>query len=88
METKDTTIGLGDVVSLCWASEGYGTGTVCQVNADGTVDVFRPFTHAGDFSCAGTQSGSSQVLCYVGVETVRGMSPKSLKLLRKGGPLR
>jgi hypothetical protein len=80
-------IGLGDVVSLGW-DDGYGSGTVSQVHQDGTVDVFRPYTATADFSCAGRQEGSSSVICYVGIEEVKGVNPNRLKLLRKGKELR
>jgi hypothetical protein len=81
-------LSLGDVVSFQWQGSGYDTGTVCQVHTDGTVDVFRPFTHTGDFSYTGRNPGSSAVTCYVGVEVVKSMSPASLTLVRKGGTLR
>ena len=49
------TIGLGDVVSFgALDGSGYRDGTVCQLHKDGTVDVFRPYTHVADFSCAGS----------------------------------
>jgi hypothetical protein len=80
-------IGLGDVVSLQW-SDGYDNGTVCQVHKDGTIDVFRPYVHAADFSCAGTYEGSSSVICYIGTETSKGINPERVKLLRKSQPLR
>lgn len=80
-------IGLGDVVSLQW-SDGYDNGTVCQVHADGTVDVFRPYTHTADFSYSGTEEGSLSVICYVGIETTKYVRPARLKLLRKCKPLR
>jgi hypothetical protein len=78
---------LGDVVSFGW-TDGYDTGTVCQVHADGTVDVFRPYTHTADFVGGGRGPGSASVICYVGIEVVRNLNPVRLKLLRKGGPLR
>ena len=85
---SDKSIGLGDVVSFQWQGSGYDTGTVCQVHTDGTVDVFRPFTHTGDFLCSGRNPGSSAVTCYTGVEVVKAMNPARLTLLRKGGTLR
>jgi hypothetical protein len=85
--SNEQTIGLGDVVSFQWP-DGYDTATVCQVHTDGNVDVFRPYTHASDFSCSGRYPGSLSIMCYVGVETVRGMNPKKLKLVRKSGPIR
>jgi hypothetical protein len=81
-------LNLGDIVSFQWAGDGYGIGTVCQVHKDGTVDVFRPYTHTADFSCAGSEEGSIAVICYVGIEKVRHVNPTSLKLLRKGDPLK
>jgi len=75
------TIGLGDIVSMSGGCD-YNTGTVCKVNDDGTVDVFRPYTHTADFSYTGG------VICYVGIETVNGCNPLHLTLLRKGKPLR
>lgn len=81
------TIGLGDVVSLQW-SDGYDNGTISQVHKDGTVDVFRPYTHTAGFSCAGREEGSSAVICYLGTETVRGANPERMKLLRKCRTLR
>jgi len=80
-------IGLGDIVSLQW-SDGYDNGTVCQVHKDGTVDVFRPYVHNADFSCAGSHEGSLSVICYIGVETSKGINPERLKVLRKGGTIR
>lgn len=80
-------IGLGDIVSLGW-EDGYSTATVSQVHRDGTVDVFRPYTATADFSCAGREHGSSSVICYVGIEEVKGVDPTKVKLLRKGKELR
>ena len=80
-------VGLGDIVSLKW-DDGYADGTVCQVHKDGTVDVFRPFTHASDFSVAGRREGSLSLMCYVGVEVSKDIDPKRLKVLRKAGPIR
>ena len=82
-------IGLGDVVSLGFADGNYDCATVVQVNPDGTVDVHRPFTHVSDFSVAGTQKGSLALPFYVGVEMVKGVNPKRLKVLRKNSlPIR
>jgi len=75
-------IGLGDVVSLSM-SPGYNVGTVCQVHRDGTVDVFRPYTHTADFSMAGSEEGSSGVICYVGTDIVRHINTDRLTLLHK-----
>lgn len=80
-------IELGDVVSLGW-DDGYHTATISQVHQDGTVDLFRPYTATADFSCAGREEGSSSVICYVGIEEVKGVNPARLKLLRKGKTLR
>ena len=79
-------IGLGDVVSLQW-SDGYDNGTVCQVHKDGTIDVFRPYVHNADFSYAGSHEGSLSVICYIGVETTKGINPERVKVLRKGGTI-
>jgi hypothetical protein len=89
MEAKklEETIGLGDIVSLQW-NDGYDNGTISQVHKDGTVDVFRPYTATADFSMCGSHEGSSAVICYIGIETVKGANPERMKLLRKHGPLR
>jgi len=86
--SNEQVIGLGDVVSFKWSSTGYDTGTVCQVHASGTVDVFRPFTHTSDFSCAGRYEKSLSVMCYVGTEIVKGVNPRNLKLILKSSPIR
>lgn len=82
----EKSIGLGDVVSLNW-KDGYADATVSHIHKDGTVDVFRPYTATADFSCAGRE-GSSRVICYVGIEEVKGVNPERLTLLRKGRELR
>ena len=74
-------LGLGDVVKFMW-SDGYADGTVCQVNPDGTVDVFRPYTLAPDCSY-GASNGGEYVICYVGTEVSRNVDPKRLQLLMK-----
>ncbi len=79
-------IGLGDIVSLGW-EDGYSSATVSHVHRDGTVDLFRPYTATADFSCAG-RDNSTAVICYVGIEEVKGVNPERLKLLRKGKELR
>jgi hypothetical protein len=84
---EKSTIGLGDIVSFNWP-DGYDNGTVSQIHKNGTVDVFRPFTHIADFSCSGRHEGSSSVMCYVGIETVRDIDPVRLTLIRKCRPLR
>jgi hypothetical protein len=84
---NQSSIGLGDVVSFQW-DDGYDQGTVCQIHKNGTVDVFRPYTHANDFSYVGRNEGSLSLICYVGVETVKDINPERLRLLRKGGPIR
>ena len=76
------TIGLGDVVRFA-GNDGYDDHTVCQVNKDGSVDLFRPYVHTADFSMCGSEEGSSAVICYVGVSTVKHVDPKVLKLIRK-----
>ena len=83
----EKTIGLGDTVSLQW-DDGYADGTVCQVHNDGTVDVFRPYTHHAGFSCIGRREGSTSVICYIGTEVVKDIRPDRLALLRKCKPLR
>lgn len=80
-------IGLGDTVALGWA-DGFDNGTVSHVHADGTVNVFRPFVHTADFSCAGGEEGSSQVMCYIGFEIVKHANPGYMVILRKKGTLR
>lgn len=74
-------IGLGDVVSLGW-TDGYDNATVCKVNEDGTVNLFRIYVHTNDFSYTGG------VICYVGTETVEHVVPSRLRILRKGPPLK
>lgn len=86
MEAKQE-IGLGDVVALGWG-DGYDTATVSQVHADGTVDLFRPYTSTADFSYSGKGEGSSAVICYVGISTTEKVDPTKLKLIRKGPKLR
>ena len=75
-------LGLGDIVSLGW-NDGYDNATVTQLHKDGTVDLFRVYVHANDFSCSGRQEGSLSILTYIGTETVRDISPSRLKLVRK-----
>lgn len=79
-------LGLGDIVSYQWADDtGYDHGTVCQVHKDGTVDIFRPYIHAVDFSYAGDHEGSSKCITYIGHDLAKNVDPKTakLKLLRK-----
>ena len=79
-ETPKPEIGLGDVVKC---SEGaYMTATVCKVNEDGTVDLFRPYTHTADFSYTGG------VICYVGIEEIKSANPARLTLVEKGQKLK
>lgn len=81
---NEQVIGLGDVVTM-------GAGlecTVSQVHKDGTVDLFRVYTHTADFSYAGRQDGSSAVICYIGTENILGVNTKNLKLVSKGKELR
>jgi hypothetical protein len=80
-------IELGDIVSFGW-KDGYDSGTVYHIHKDGAVDVFRPYTHTTDFSSYGSEDGSSAVMCYVGVEKVKGVNPSRITLLRKGVKLR
>lgn len=73
--------GLGDIVSLGW-NDGYDNATVSKLNEDGTVNLFRPYTHTNDFSYTGG------VICYVGVETVKHVNPNRLRLICKGRELK
>lgn len=77
---------LGDTVRLNW-EDGYADGTVSHVHPDGTIDVFRPYTHHSDVQYAGRE-GSSRVICYVGIEECKHMNPDRVKVLKKAGPLR
>ncbi len=79
---EDHVLGLGDIVSHQWET-GYDNGTVCQVHKDGTVDVFRPYVHTSDFSCGGRHEGSESIIPYIGIETIKDLNPKNLKLVRK-----
>jgi hypothetical protein len=81
-EPTKQVVGLGDVVYLGW-DDGYSNGTVCQVHKDGTVDIYRPYAHASDFSCAGRDEGSLSIICYTGLETVKYVNPERLKVVRK-----
>lgn len=76
------TIGLGDIVSLGFNDGEYDCATVCQIHTDGTVDLFRPYTHTADFSYTGG------VICYVGIENISRANPNRLRLIRKGPPLK
>lgn len=78
---------LGDIVSLQW-SDGYDNATVSQVHKDGTIDVFRPYTHSTSVSYAGREEGSLRVICYVGIEESKNINPERVKVLRKAGPIR
>ncbi len=77
---------LGDTVRLGW-DDGYADGTVSHVHTDGTIDVFRPYTHHSSVSYAG-RDGSSRVICYVGIEESKNINPERVKVLRKAGPIR
>lgn len=77
----DRKLELGDTVSLNW-EDGYDSATVCQLHEDGTIDLFRPYTHTADFSYTGG------VICYVGFETIKHADPARFTLLRKGRPLK
>lgn len=81
-------IELGDVVRLDCMTGEYSTCTVEVVHSDGTVDLFRPYTHTADFSMGGKDPGDSKVICYVGVEHITRVSPKHVVLLRKSHPLK
>jgi hypothetical protein len=85
METK-VVPGLGDTVRLNWA-DGYADGTVSHIHPDGTIDVFRPYTHHSGVSYAGRE-GSSRVICYVGIEECKNMNPYMVTVLKKSLPLR
>lgn len=75
--------GLGDVVRLKADSENtYSHCTVCKVNQDGTVNLFRPYTHTADFSYTGG------VICYVGIENIDSVNTERLNLIRKGPSLK
>lgn len=85
----DEKIGLGDIVGFVW-EDGYNDGTVCQVHADGTIDIFRVYVHTGGIAMAGRREGSLSVITYIGTETIRDIDPSRarLKLLRKAAPPR
>lgn len=88
-EKRWTTIGLGDTVRLLSSVEdGFKAGKVIQVYENGDVDYFRPYIHTEDFSMCGSEPGASKVIAYIGTETVRRVPSKSLKLIRKGDPLK
>ena len=76
-------VGLGDVVTFGKHETDYNQGTVCQVHANGTVDIFRVYVHSNDFSYAGRHDGSSAVICYIGTETIQGVNPQGLRIIRK-----
>lgn len=77
-------VGLGDVVACFGKHEApYNQGTVCQVHANGTVDIFRVYVHSNDFSYAGRKDGSSAVITYIGTETIRDVNPEGLRIIRK-----
>lgn len=81
--SSNPNISLGDVVSIAVDGSGaYTSATVCKVNEDGTVNLFRPYTHTADFSYTGG------VICYVGIEHIDSVNPKHLTLLQKGQPLK
>jgi len=81
MRVGINTLGLGDIIELF--DDGYGTATVQQVTADEVI-AFRPYVHTADFSYTGG------VMCYIGTETVKmgRCSDRTVKLLRKAGPLK
>lgn len=73
-------IELGDVVSM---NDGpFMDCTVCKVNEDGTVNLFRPYVHTADFSYTGG------VICYVGIENINSVNPANLNLIQKGQKLK
>lgn len=62
---------LGDVVRVqTTVDEGYLTSTVKSImpGKNGTVLMFRPFTHTASFMSAGRKKNSKAVICYVGIE--------------------
>lgn len=76
-------INLGDIVELAAdAGNTYRHCTVCKVNPDGTVNLFRPYTHTADFPYTGG------VICYVGIETINSVNPSHLNLVAKGQALK
>ncbi len=76
-------INLGDIVELNNDSNNpYRHCTVCKVNDDGTVNLFRPYTHTSDFSYTGG------VICYVGIEHIDNVNPSHLRLIEKGKVMR
>jgi hypothetical protein len=96
MANANETFALGDIVALGWDdlgetctwNDGYNHATVSAVHADGTINLYRPYTATADFSMSGGRDGSSAVICYVGIEEIKNRSTRGLKLLRKGSPLR
>lgn len=80
---SSTPIGLADIVELdCVSHNPYSHCTVCKLNEDGTVNLFRPYTHTADFSYTGG------VICYVGIEHIDNVNPANLKLIEKVPVLR
>lgn len=75
---------LGDTVMLnvdTHTSIPFTHCTVQSVNVDGTVDLFRPFVHHGDFSHAWENPGDSAVSCYLGFEQIRRVNPEHIRLV-------
>jgi len=73
-------LGLGDVVRI----SGHGAfedATVKKLNADGSVQVVRPYIQTADFSYTGG------VITYIGLEDFA-MHGADVELVRKGAPLK
>lgn len=83
--SSNPSIALGDIVRNSRDAAipfSYPDSTVCKVNEDGTVNLFRPYVHTGDFSYTGG------VICYVGISLTNNVNPKHLMLVQKGQPLK
>lgn len=80
--SKNPNIALGDVVRIGNDSGSFPDHTVCKVNEDGTVNLFRPYVRTADFSYTGG------VICYVGISQTDSVDPDRLTLVQKGQPLK
>lgn len=79
-------LNLGDTVILAsdvGKTVAYNHMTVKQVNADGTVNLFRPYVATTDFKYTGKNPGDEQVITYIGTETLDNVDPKKLSLVAK-----
>lgn len=89
MQVTADSLALGDVVELFEGA--YGCGTVKQVT-EGEVQIYRPYIHTGNFSYTGDigDNKSSQVICYIGTETVTlyRKGRRMLKLIKKAEPIK